>query len=59
MSKMCRDRTKELLDLPVLLEARHLLCGCGSAFRLIGVGVTDSALGWFPLGFVADKHFEH
>ena len=29
VNKICRDRTKELLDLPVLLEARHLLCGRG------------------------------
>ena len=41
-------------NLPVLVLkaiARHLsLC-------LIGVGVPDNALGWFPLGFVEDKHF--
>ena len=23
-----------------------------------GVGVPDQVLGWFPLGFVKDKHFE-
>ena len=35
---------------PVLvLKARHI---CGSAFCLVGIGVPDKALGWFPLGFV-------
>ena len=32
-----------------VLNARHVY---GSAFWLIGIGVPDEALGWFPLGFV-------
>ena len=35
-----------------------VVCTCGgSAFCLIGIGVSDKALEWFPIGVVEDKLF--
>ena len=36
-------------------KVRHL---SGSAFCLVGVGVSGQVLGWFPLGFVENDLFE-
>ena len=38
------------------VKTRHL--GGSGFFCLVGIGVVDKVLGWFPLGFVKDKLLE-
>ena len=39
-----------------IFKARYVYL-CGSAFYLIGIGMPEKALGWFPLGFVERQGF--